>query len=165
VWAVLLTPLWMSFWPAGSNINRIMFTRYPCSGNLKQRSCYWDMLQPQQENTLVVSWYRFRMCILVIAILGAIHYTNYTHKQKVIIAREFSYWLQTWTVERLSVRHQTALVMFLGFRKPLYSCTEGMCHSSICPGTSYHVTQFYQAFPHISTASDKRWGEKAWVWG
>jgi len=27
------------------------------------------------------------------------------------------------------------------------------------------VTQFYQAFPRISTASDKRWGEKAWVQG
>jgi len=23
--------------------------------------------------------------------------------------------------------------------------------------------QFYQAFPHVSTASDKCWGEKAWV--
>jgi len=23
--------------------------------------------------------------------------------------------------------------------------------------------KFYQAFPHISTTSDKRWGEKAWV--
>jgi len=22
-----------------------------------------------------------------------------------------------------------------------------MCHSSIRPGTSYHMTQFYQAFP------------------
>jgi len=31
--------------------------------------------------------------------------------------------------------------------------------------TSYHVTQFYQAFPRVSTASDKRWGEKAWVVG
>jgi len=30
---------------------------------------------------------------------------------------------------------------------------------------SYHVTQFYQAFPCVSTASDKRWGEKAWVPG
>jgi len=28
---------------------------------------------------------------------------------------------------------------------------------------SYHVTQFYQAFPRVSTASDKRWGENAWV--
>ena len=27
------------------------------------------------------------------------------------------------------------------------------------------VTQFYQVFPHISTASDKRWREKAWVRG
>ena len=25
------------------------------------------------------------------------------------------------------------------------------------------MTQFYQAFPRVSTASDKRWGEKAWV--
>jgi len=40
-----------------------------------------------------------------------------------------------------------------------------MCHSSIRPGTSYHVTQCYQAFPHVSTASDKCWGEKAWVRG
>ena len=40
-----------------------------------------------------------------------------------------------------------------------------MCHSSTRPGTSYHVTQFYQAFPHVSSASDKRWGEKAWVRG
>jgi len=30
---------------------------------------------------------------------------------------------------------------------------------------SYHVTQFYQAFPRVSIASDKRWGEKAWVRG
>jgi len=30
---------------------------------------------------------------------------------------------------------------------------------------SYHVTQFYQAFPRVNTASDKRWGEKAWVRG
>ena len=40
-----------------------------------------------------------------------------------------------------------------------------MCHSSTRPGTSYHVTQFYQAFPRVSTASDKRWGEKAWERG
>jgi len=25
------------------------------------------------------------------------------------------------------------------------------------------MTQFYQAFPRVSIASDKRWGEKAWV--
>ena len=29
---------------------------------------------------------------------------------------------------------------------------------------SCHVTQFYQAFPHVSTASDKCWGE-TWVRG
>ena len=55
--------------------------------------------------------------------------------------------------------------MSLGFRKPLYNYTQGMCHSSTRPGTSLHVTQFYQAFPRVSTASDKRWGEKAWVRG
>jgi len=71
--------------------------------------------------------------------------------------------LQTQTVERLSTRHQTILATFPGFRKPLYSCTEGMYHSSIRTGTSYHLTQFYQAFPRISTASDKCWGKKAWV--
>jgi len=48
--------------------------------------------------------------------------------------------------------------MFLGFKMLLYNCTEGMCHSSTHPGTSYHVTQFYQAFPCVSTANDKRWG-------
>ena len=46
-------------------------------------------------------------------------------------------------------------IHFLG-SEPLYNCTEGMCHSSTHPGTSLHVTQFYQAFPHVSTASDKR---------
>ena len=39
-------------------------------------------------------------------------------------------------------------------QKLLYSCTEGKCHSSTRPGTSLHVTQFYQAFPHVTTASD-----------
>jgi len=39
-----------------------------------------------------------------------------------------------------------------------------MCHSSTRPGTSHYVTQFYQVFPHV-TASNKRWGEKAWVRG
>jgi len=38
-----------------------------------------------------------------------------------------------------------------------------MCHSSTRLGTSLHVTQFYQAFPCVRAASDKRWGEKAWV--
>ena len=70
------------------------------------------------------------------------------------------YRLLTETIERLSARHQTVLATFLRFRKPLYSCTEGMCHSSIRPGTSYHMTQFYQAFPHVNTASDERTGAR-----
>jgi len=52
--------------------------------------------------------------------------------------------------------------MFLGFRKPLYSCREVMCHTSTRPGTSLHVTQ---AFLRVTTASDKCWVEKAWVQG
>ena len=52
------------------------------------------------------------------------------------------YLSQTQTVERLSTQHQTVLVTFLGLRKLLYSCTEGMCHSSTCPGTSLHVISF-----------------------
>jgi len=47
----------------------------------------------------------------------------------------------------------------------LLAAFPGICHSSTRPGTSYHMTQFYQAFPRISTASEKRWGEKAWVRG
>jgi len=48
-------------------------------------------------------------------------------------ASKWVHWLQAWTVERLNTWHQTVLTMFLGFRKLLYSCTEGMCHSSPCP--------------------------------
>jgi len=80
-------------------------------------------------------------------------------------SKRVPYLLQTCPVERPSALHQTVLVTFLGFRNSLYSCTEGMCHSSTRPGTSYHMTQFYQAFPRVSTASNKRWGEKAWVQG
>ena len=37
------------------------------------------------------------------------------------------------------------------FRKPLYNCTERMCHSSTRPPNDQvrHCDQFYQAFPHI----------------
>ena len=35
-----------------------------------------------------------------------------------------------------------------------------MCHSSTRPGTSYHVTQLYQDFPRVSTASDKHWARR-----
>ena len=34
-----------------------------------------------------------------------------------------------------------------------------------CATASLHMIQFYQGFPHVSTASDERWGEKAWVRG
>ena len=40
--------------------------------------------------------------------------------------------------------------------------------SSTRPPNIQDVTannQFYQAFPHVSTASDKSWSKKAWVWG
>ena len=75
-----------------------------------------------------------------------------SHSRKTA-SKRVRYRLQTRTVERLSAWHQTVLAMFLGFRKPLNSCTEGMCYSSTRPGTSYHVTQFYQAFIRISTAT------------
>jgi len=35
------------------------------------------------------------------------------------------------------------------FRIPLYSCTEGMCHSFTHPGTSLHVTQFTRPSPAL----------------
>ena len=65
--------------------------------------------------------------------------------------------LQTWTVERLSTRHQTVLATFLGSESRFTAVQK--------VGTSYHMTQFYQAFPHVSAASDKHWGEKAWARG
>ena len=43
-------------------------------------------------------------------------------------SKRVRYRLQTRTVERLNARHQTVLAAFLGFRKPLYSCIEGMCN-------------------------------------
>ena len=64
----------------------------------------------------------------------------------------------TVTTERLTL---DSLADFSWVQKAaLHSCTEGMCHSSTCPGTSLHVTQFYQVFHHISIASNKHWGEK-----
>ena len=46
------------------------------------------------------------------------------------------YQSQTRTVEWLSTQHQTVLVTFLGFRKPLYSSTEKECatppHIQVC---------------------------------
>jgi len=50
-----------------------------------------------------------------------------------------------------------------------HSPTAKLCHSSMRPGTSLHVTQFYQAFPHVNIASDKCWvrrpGYEAISWG
>jgi len=49
---------------------------------------------------------------------------------------------------------QTALVTSLGFRKPPYSCTQGMFHSPHVHPTSRYVIasdKFYQAFSRVST--------------
>jgi len=35
-----------------------------------------------------------------------------------------------------------------------------MCHTSTHPGASLYVTQFYQTFPRVSTASNKLWSER-----
>ena len=78
-------------------------------------------------------------------------------------SKRVHYRLQTRTVERLNDRHQTVLAMFLGFKMLLYNYTEGMCHYSTHPGTSYHMTQFYQAFPRVSTASDKGLGTRLYT--
>ena len=51
-----------------------------------------------------------------------------------------------------------------------HSCTvtQGMCHSSTRPPNVQvcHCTwSVWPGLPHVSTASDKCWGEKAWVRG
>jgi len=67
------------------------------------------------------------------------------------------YRLQTWNVERLSTRHQTDLATFLGWilkaALQLYRRNVPLLHTSryVIPRDS------------VSTASDKCWGEKAWV--
>jgi len=75
------------------------------------------------------------------------------------------YRLQTRTVERLSAWHQTVLATFLGFRKPLYSCTEGICHSSTRPGMSVHRFSFTRPSPalvlQVTNAGVRRPGYKA----
>ena len=72
---------------------------------------------------------------------------------------------QTRTVEQLSARHQIVLATFLEFRKPLYR--ECATPPHIQPMSRYITAcdQFYQAFPQVGTASNKRWGEKAWIQG
>ena len=72
------------------------------------------------------------------------------------------YRLQTQTVQQLSVWHQTVLATFLGFRKPLYSL-----YRSNVPHlhTSRYITARDSGLPRVSTASNKRWGEKDWVQG
>ena len=71
------------------------------------------------------------------------------------------------TIEWLSAQHQTVLVTFLGFRKPLYSRTEGMCHSSTCPGTSLDVISFTRPSPtlvlQVTNAGVRRPGYKVTV--
>jgi len=50
-------------------------------------------------------------------------------------------------------------------QKAIYSCTEGMYHSSTRPGPSLHLTQFYQAFPALATnAGVRRPGYKASIY-
>jgi len=55
--------------------------------------------------------------------------------------------------EWLSTRHQAVFTIFLGFRKPPYSCIERMCQSSTHP-PNVHVHHcmwsVLPGFPHIS---------------
>jgi len=60
------------------------------------------------------------------------------------------YRLQTRTAERLSTQHQTDLAAFPGFRKPLYSYKDGMCHSTTQrPGTSLFMISFTRPSPRL----------------
>jgi len=58
------------------------------------------------------------------------------------------YWSQTQTVERLSTRHQTILTTFLGFRKPLYSCTEE-CATSLHTSSQVHHCMWLEPSPAL----------------
>jgi len=48
--------------------------------------------------------------------------------------------MQVSVLQIANTDHRTTVCStFLGFRKPLYSWREGMCHSSRRPGRSLHV--------------------------
>ena len=69
------------------------------------------------------------------------------------------YWSQPWTTEQLSGQHQAVLV---GFRKP----PTAVLKECVTLHPSRYVTahdEFYQAFPHVSTASNIYCGEKGWI--
>ena len=75
-----------------------------------------------------------------------------------------------WVVSESKKRHQDCLMSSAqSFYGPcLWSVAHllvGMCPASTHPGMSSHMTQFYEAFPCVTTASDKHWGEKTWVRG
>ena len=75
--------------------------------------------------------------------------------------------IATWTVEWLSARHQIVLTMFLGFRSRFRAVQKECATSPHIHPMSNDIAhdQFYLAFPCTSIATNKRWGEKAWVWG
>ena len=63
---------------------------------------------------------------------------------KYAIDRKHRPWTQGWP----SAWHQAVLATFLGFRKLLHSCTEGICHSSTC-SPNMHVISFTIPVPAL----------------
>ena len=67
------------------------------------------------------------------------------------------YWLQTRTVQRLSCQYQTVLETFLGFTSLFIAVQkERATPPHIHPMSRYVIVcdQFYQAFPHDTTANN-----------
>ena len=76
------------------------------------------------------------------------------------------YRLQTRTVERLENSTSDSLLGDVSLIQKatleLYSRNVPLLYTSGCVIARH---QFHQAFPHVSIASDKHWGEKTWVRG
>jgi len=73
------------------------------------------------------------------------------------------YWLQP-PIERLT-GSLGSVSLAQKASSQLYRRNVPLCMSTQCPGMSLHMMSFTMPPPHISTASDKHWGKKAWVRG
>ena len=62
-------------------------------------------------------------------------------------------------MEQPSARHQAILATFVGFKKPLYSYTEGCVTPPLQSISGYIIAhdQFYQAFPILVLQTTNSW--------
>ena len=78
------------------------------------------------------------------------------------------YWTQPQTLQRLRDWHQAGQSGSLGDISWVQKAASQLyrtCHFSTCPPNIQVNNCMWSVLPHISTSSDKHWGEKAWIGG